>query len=104
MPAVRHACDSCKILIGVPCDLKWSSCRARKKNSLSLMIGPPKVRPNWLNRTGGFATLFAFKKYWLASVASLRTYSHKLPCQALVPGFVTRLTVLPALLPYWADM
>ena len=31
-------------------------------------------------------------------------YSHPLPCQALVPDLVTRLTVLPALLPYWADM
>ena len=31
-------------------------------------------------------------------------YSHALPCQALVPDLVTRLTVPPALLPYWADM
>src|SRR5579862_342409 len=30
-------------------------------------------------------------------------YSHPLPCQAFVPDLVTRLTVPPALLPYWAD-
>src|SRR6202163_1100802 len=31
-------------------------------------------------------------------------YSQPLPCQALVPALVTRLTVPPALLPYCADM
>src|SRR5208283_867973 len=30
-------------------------------------------------------------------------YSHPLPCHALVPDLVTRLTVPPALLPYCAD-
>src|SRR5712692_2780388 len=91
-------------LIGEPDDLERSPCKERKKNSLSLTIGPPKVKPNWLNRTGSFFTPSLFRKNLLASVTSLRMYSQPLPCQALVPDLVTRFTVPPALLPYCEDI
>src|SRR5262245_15523228 len=86
------------------------------------MIGPPKVPPNWLNRSGGLkqsavcpdvhrVPLGSFRgsgcrlrKYSFASKTSLRTYSQALPWKALVPDLVTRLLIDPALLPYCADM
>src|SRR6266536_3660392 len=99
MTASRHALVSCVTVCGVPVVLKRSPCKDRKKNNLSLTIGPPKVMPNWLNRKGGFATEFLFRKNSLASRASLRMYSHALPWYAFVPDLVTKLTDPAALLP-----
>src|ERR1700686_419340 len=56
MTASRHAFVSCKIVVGTALVLNRSSCKERKKNSLSLIIGPPKVRPNWLKCRGDLFT------------------------------------------------
>src|SRR5947207_15234853 len=62
-----------------------TSCRVRshvvKKNVFPCVIGPPKVPPNWFQRTSGFE---AAKKFF-ASSASCRNDSNALPLKLLVP-------------------
>src|SRR5581483_641394 len=52
-----NAGSSMVIGIGDAALMKWSFWMAPKKNSLSLMIGPPIVPPYWLKRSAGWKHL-----------------------------------------------
>src|SRR5579859_8143955 len=102
--AALNCGDSTLMVCGVAAVMKRSPCTVRKKNSLSLMMGPPRVPPNWLKRSSGFLMPAPFTKKLLASNLSLRRNSQRLPCQLFVPDLVTRFTMEPALLPYSAEL
>src|SRR3954469_3417287 len=102
--AARHSGDSTLMGEGLLEVLKRSPWYEKKKNSLSLTTCPPSVPPNWLKRSGDLVAPDWFVKKSVASSASLRTNSHRLPWKLFVPGLVTRFVVEPALLPYCADM
>src|SRR4051812_774816 len=62
-----------------------------KKNSLSFLIGPPKVPPNWFQRIGErkFWPTVQLRAQLLAFSLSLRKVSNRLPWNWLVPDFRT---------------
>src|ERR1700680_606309 len=64
--------------------------------------------PNWF-RCRGVLVRSAGSEKWLAkngfaSNASLRKYSHALPCHWLAPDLVTKFVMAPALLPNSAEL
>src|SRR5215471_1098097 len=76
----------------------------RKKNNLSLTIGPPIDPPYWFKRSGFLERLNGTKpsKKFRASNASLRKYSNTPPWKAFPPDLVTTL-IWPAVpVPYSA--
>src|SRR5215468_5133019 len=79
-----------------PKDLLNSS-SLTKKNSLSFLIGPPRLPPNWFCLNDGLTVSKKFR----ASSALLRKNSYADPCSSLVPDFVTAFTTAP-LPPNWA--
>src|SRR5579859_659190 len=73
-------------------------------NNLFLIAGPPIVNPlNWSVLLRGFVPLVSFVNAWkLLSAFSdeVLISPYRLPCQALVPDLVIRLTTEPELRPY----
>ncbi len=84
--------------------LRFTLCRWRKpsyekkKNSFSLIIGPPSCPPNWLRLNGGGSVEVKVKKL-RASSASFRKNSNSSPWNSLLPDRVAILTTAPALWP-----
>src|ERR1019366_936699 len=74
-------------------------------NSLSFLMGPPKVPPNWFQRIGDrkFCPMVQFRAQLLALSLSLRKYSNTLPWYWLVPLLITTLTMPPWKLPNSAE-
>src|ERR1700722_8312764 len=72
-------------------------CQLAKTKVRSLMIGPPKVAPNWFWLKLGFCP--ATWKYGVASKNEFRRYSHMLPWNWLVPDFNVTFTTAPAACP-----
>ncbi len=87
--------------------LRLTFCRWRKpsyekkKNSFSLMIGPPSCPPNWLRLNGGGSLAVKVKKL-RASSASFRKNSNNSPWNSLPPDLVAMLTTAPELWPFSA--
>src|SRR5215831_7162832 len=73
-----------------PKDLLNSS-SLTKKNSLSFLIGPPTLPPNWFCRNDGLTVSKKFR----ASSALLRRNSYADPCSSFVPDLLTAFTTAP---------
>src|SRR5713226_7714319 len=67
---------------------------ARKKNSLSFLIGPPTAPPNWLYTNFGLFCPTG-RKNGLALMACTELYSKAAPCRSLVPLLVCTLIAAP---------
>src|SRR5579863_2398818 len=84
-------------------------CSSMKKKSLSLMMWPPNVPPNWFQRSAerGTATPadgpFQLLAQEFEFSLSLRKYSKRSPWNLLVPDLITTLMMPPWKLPNSAE-
>jgi hypothetical protein len=76
--------------------IKWRSKHVcRHRISLSLTIGPPRVKPNMFQRRGARGAPCQL----LAFSTLLRKNSNRSPCNTLVPDLIDTLTMPPSKLP-----